>query len=156
MRGVKYDATTKQAMVALVKNFGLTGAKNELDSVGLHVTLPTLGKFAGEAGVVLRKGRPGQDGNVVKVKVKKSKVAKKSGKKAVKVTGRGRRFTEEQKASFVEMIKTHGLTGTQTELASKGTEVTIVTLWKLAKTAGIKLQKGRPKTAVEATEPVAA
>lgn len=146
MRGVKYDPMTKQAMAALVKNFGLTGAKSELEGVGLSVTLPTLGKIAQASGVVLRKGRPGSAGNVVKAKGKKVKAKGKSAK-VVKLSGRGRRFTDEQKASFVELIKTHGLTGTQNILAEKGTDITIVTLWKLAKAAGIKLQKGRPKTA---------
>jgi len=66
-----------------------------------------------------------------------------------KKRGRGRPpvFTGNQKRHIVAVVRKHGLTGAKQALAEEGVSITLPTLGKFAKEAGIELQRGRPKKA---------
>lgn len=69
-----YTGNVKKHIVGLIRKYGATGARNILNAESgteeyslrntnlipdaLGISLPTLGKFAAEAGVVLHRGRP--------------------------------------------------------------------------------------------------
>lgn len=146
-RGVKYSVGEKKVMTSLVRHAGLTGARNILQRMA-NVSLVTLSKLADQADIKLNRGRPGADGVVVAPKVKTRKL---------KNSNRSRRFTDEQRKEFIELIKVNGLTGTQNILAERGIQITLTTLQKLGKLASIKLHRGRPALVKqEATSEVAA
>ena len=52
-----FVGNTKRHIVGLVRKHGLVGAREVLASEGTDISLPTLGKFAREAGVKLARGR---------------------------------------------------------------------------------------------------
>jgi hypothetical protein len=62
-RPAVYTGKVKQRIVSAIRKHGLTGARNVMmkntDGKGkLKVSMPTLGKFAAEAGIELQVGRP--------------------------------------------------------------------------------------------------
>lgn len=147
-RGVKYSVGEKKFMTSLVRHFGLTGARNVLKRMA-NVSMVTLGKLADQADIKLTRGRPGVDGVVI-VKPRKARKVQKQ-----KNLNRSRRFTDEQRAEFIELIKVNGLTGTQNILAERGVQITLTTLQKLGKLASIKLHRGRPAVKQEQVAEVA-
>lgn len=56
-------------------------------------------------------------------------------------------FKGNLKRQVVSAIRKNGLTGGRTVLAEKGVSVSMPTLGKLAKEAGIELKRGRPAVA---------
>jgi transposase len=56
-----FTGNQKRHIVAVVRKNGLTGAQRILADEGVSITLPTLGKFAKEAGIELSRGRPKVD-----------------------------------------------------------------------------------------------
>lgn len=57
-RPAVFTGNVKKHIVTLIRKHGLTGARAELKKEKVSISMPTLGKFAAEAGIELRRGRP--------------------------------------------------------------------------------------------------
>jgi hypothetical protein len=57
-RPAVFTGNTKRHIVSVIRKHGLTGGRVVLAEEGTSISLPTLGKFAAEAGIELHRGRP--------------------------------------------------------------------------------------------------
>lgn len=57
-RPAVFTGNVKRHIVAVIRKHGLTGGRVVLAEEGTSISLPTLGKFAAEAGIELHRGRP--------------------------------------------------------------------------------------------------
>lgn len=57
-RPAVFTGNVKRHIVAVIRKHGLTGGRVVLADEGTNISLPTLGKFAAEAGIELHRGRP--------------------------------------------------------------------------------------------------
>jgi outer membrane biosynthesis protein TonB len=57
-RPAVFTGNVKKHIVAVIRKHGLTGGRVVLAEEGTSISLPTLGKFAAEAGIELHRGRP--------------------------------------------------------------------------------------------------
>ena len=53
-----FTGNTLRHIVSVIRKHGLTGGRVVLAEEGTKISLPTLGKFAAEAGIELHRGRP--------------------------------------------------------------------------------------------------
>ena len=79
-RPVVFKGNEKRHILSVIRKHGLTKGQEVLAEEKISISLPTMGKFASEAGIELSRGRPAGSKNVVKKAVKKA--AKKAKKKA--------------------------------------------------------------------------
>jgi hypothetical protein len=108
-RPAVYTGNVKKRIVSAIRKLGLTGARNSLmkneDGKGkLKISLPTLGKFAAEAGIELQVGRPAGVESKPKAKAKaEKKTAKKPAKaKAAKPAAKVEKKPAKAKKAKVE------------------------------------------------------
>lgn len=57
-RPAVFTGNVKRHIVSVIRQHGLTGGRALLAQEGTSISLPTLGKFAAEAGIELHRGRP--------------------------------------------------------------------------------------------------
>lgn len=57
-RPAVFTGNVKRHIVSVIRKHGLTGGRVVLADEGTNISLPTLGKFAAEAGIELHRGRP--------------------------------------------------------------------------------------------------
>ena len=57
-RPAVFTGHVKRHIVSVIRKHGLTGGRVVLADEGTNISLPTLGKFAAEAGIELHRGRP--------------------------------------------------------------------------------------------------
>ena len=75
-RPVVFKGNEKKHILSVIRKHGLTKGQEVLASEKISISLPTMGKFASEAGIELSRGRPTGSKNVEKVVVKKAKKKK--------------------------------------------------------------------------------
>lgn len=73
-RPVTFHGKQKRTILAAIRRHGLTGARIVLGNEQISISLPTLSKFANEAGIVLKRGRQKKHKDSPKVKKAKSKI----------------------------------------------------------------------------------
>ena len=57
-RPVVFKGNTKRHILAVIRKHGLTKGQAVLANEDISISLPTMGKFANEAGIELSRGRP--------------------------------------------------------------------------------------------------
>lgn len=83
-RPTVFKGLEKKHILSVVRKLGLTKGREALAKEKISISLPTLGKFAAEAGIELQRGRPLGEGKVAKPAKKGKKAKAKAKAKAMK------------------------------------------------------------------------